>query len=313
MKRIKVKKAEIVLKKGDITEEDVDIIVNATNSLLAGGAGVDEMIREKGGPAISRDCRKLQERFGGCPIGEAVITSAGNLKALYLIHTVGPRWNRGEKQEIILLKNAYINSLRLANKLGISSIAFPAISTGANRFPVKLAAMIAIQSVIEFLNHEENILQEVRFVLYDDKTLNAFNQSLMRIQEPMQVNSGPRSKVRATRSSWKTQPLPEEWLKLPFDLELNKKEFGQIKYGFIPREMDDQWFIFFEENKLYFYRSWTGYCIYEVEFEQTRKGARVKEVWVNNNPKQHKIKNMEALKGNLIQLIQYLLEENNYI
>ncbi len=133
--------------KGDITKIKADAIVNAANSSLMGGGGVDGAIHRAGGPEIMRECRQIAARQGGCKTGEAVITNAGNLPAKYVIHTVGPVWHGGTKGEPELLQRCYINSIRLAMEHQCREIAFPAISTGIYGFPKKLAANIAVRTL----------------------------------------------------------------------------------------------------------------------------------------------------------------------
>ena len=151
---------------GDITKLTVDAIVNAANSSLLGGGGVDGAIHRAGGPEILLDCEKIRSRQGGCPTGDAVITSAGNLPAKYVIHTVGPIWQGGGNNEENLLANCYKNSLELSKENGVRSIAFPNISTGVYGFPKELAAEIAIREVSEFLKHD-NSFDKVIFVCFD--------------------------------------------------------------------------------------------------------------------------------------------------
>lgn len=151
---------------GDITKIGVDAIVNAANSSLLGGGGVDGAIHRAGGRAILDECRKIVERQGGCPTGEAVITTAGNMPARYVIHTVGPVWHGGMNNEDQLLANAYSNSLRLAVDNGVKTIAFPNISTGVYGFPKERAAKIAIETVRKFLEKDKS-LNEVVFVCFD--------------------------------------------------------------------------------------------------------------------------------------------------
>lgn len=151
---------------GDITKIGVDAIVNAANSSLLGGGGVDGAIHRAGGRAILDECMKIVERQGGCPTGEAVITTAGNMPARYVIHTVGPVWHGGMNDEDQLLANAYSNSLRLAVDNGVKTIAFPNISTGVYGFPKERAAKIAIETVRKFLEKDKS-LNEVVFVCFD--------------------------------------------------------------------------------------------------------------------------------------------------
>ncbi|MFQ5729004.1 MAG: macro domain-containing protein, partial [Waddliaceae bacterium] len=129
----------VLLKKGDITLEKVDVIVNAANSGLLGGGGVDGAIHRAGGPAILEECKKIRAIKGRCPTGEAIITTAGNLPATYVVHAVGPIWTGGQKDEGQLLGNAYENSLRIAVENAAKTIAFPSISTGVYRFPKERA------------------------------------------------------------------------------------------------------------------------------------------------------------------------------
>jgi O-acetyl-ADP-ribose deacetylase len=170
-------KAQIEIVKGDITKIAADAIVNAANSSLLGGGGVDGAIHRAGGPAILDDCRKIIARQGGCKTGEAVITSAGKLPAKFVIHTVGPVWNGGNKDERKKLASCYTNSLSLAIENNCKTIAFPNISTGVYRFPKKEAAEISADSIIKFLNADK-ALDKVILVCFDDENysevLNAF-------------------------------------------------------------------------------------------------------------------------------------------
>jgi O-acetyl-ADP-ribose deacetylase len=163
--------------KGDITSLDVDAIVNAANSSLLGGGGVDGAIHRAGGPQILDECRQIRAAQGGCKTGEAVITSGGKLKARYVIHTVGPVWNGGNNDEDRLLSNAYRNSLQLAVKNGVKSIAFPNISTGIYGFPKGRAAELATAEVRNFLN-EHNDLKEVIFCCFDDENYKIYTSIL---------------------------------------------------------------------------------------------------------------------------------------
>jgi len=155
----------LTLVQGDITHEHTDAIVNAANSSLLGGGGVDGAIHRAGGPAILEECKAIRTRQGGCPTGEAVITSGGQLKARFVIHTVGPVWQGGGNEEDALLRNAYRNSLLQAARRGLHTIAFPSISTGVYGFPIERASRIAFNTVREFVKTHPEIL-EVRFVVF---------------------------------------------------------------------------------------------------------------------------------------------------
>ncbi len=167
-------KIEII--KGDITQVTADAIVNAANSSLLGGGGVDGAIHRAGGPQILEACRQIRNRQGGCPTGEAVITTAGRLPAKYVIHTVGPVWQGGNKGESELLASAYLNSLRLAMENKCQSIAFPNISTGVYGFPLAKAAQVVHQTVSGFLNNNPAALRTVIFVCFDEENYRLYQQ-----------------------------------------------------------------------------------------------------------------------------------------
>ena len=158
----------ILIRQGDITKVEADAIVNAANSSLMGGGGVDGAIHRAGGPAILEECRKIVVTQGACETGKAVITTAGKLPAKYVIHTVGPVWNGGLDNEASLLADCYRNSLELAAEHQCNSIVFPNISTGVYRFPKEKAAKIALDSVQYFLK-EDSRIQKVIFVCFDNE------------------------------------------------------------------------------------------------------------------------------------------------
>jgi len=163
----------IELVMGDITDEQTDAIVNAANTSLLGGGGVDGAIHRRGGPAILEECRKLH----GCKTGDAKITTAGNLKCKYVMHTVGPVYRDGAGGEDKLLESAYRRSLEVATENGVSSISFPSISTGRYRYPALEAARIALGTAVEYLrNHSQPEL--VRFVLFDTLMLRAYEDAI---------------------------------------------------------------------------------------------------------------------------------------
>lgn len=159
--------------KADITQLDVDAIVNAANQSLLGGGGVDGAIHNAAGPELLAECRKI----GGCPTGEARLTKGYNLKAKYIIHTVGPIWRSGIANETVLLRNAYTNCLRIAQEMKIGSIAFPNISTGVYGFPKKSAAEIAIK-VIKASIEKNKYPHKVIFVCFDDENFNIYKNIL---------------------------------------------------------------------------------------------------------------------------------------
>jgi O-acetyl-ADP-ribose deacetylase (regulator of RNase III) len=173
-----VNKARVSMIQGDITKQATDAIVNAANSSLMGGGGVDGAIHRAGGPAILEQCKQIVARQGRLPTGQAVITTGGNLKARYVIHTVGPIWHGGTGNEAELLRSAYYECLRLATENELASITFPSISTGAYGYPVDEAAKTAVDTVVTFLKEQATSLKEVMFVLFDAMTYQSYCSAL---------------------------------------------------------------------------------------------------------------------------------------
>ena len=171
----------INLVQGDITKERVDAITNAANEKLAGGGGVDGAIHRAGGPEIMKECDEIRARQGGCPTGQAVITTGGNLRAQYVIHTVGPIWRGGSANEPALLASCYRESLALALRHGLGTVAFPSISTGIYGYPTPKAAATALNTVKEFVEAHQGI-EEVRFILFDDATYQCFKDALSSLE-----------------------------------------------------------------------------------------------------------------------------------
>ncbi len=171
--KVTINRSILELVRGDITEQETDAIVNAANSRLAGGGGVDGAIHRAGGPSIMESCRKI----GHCPTGTAVITPAGLLPARHVIHAVGPIWRGGNRNEAALLAGAYQQSLALASEHSIKSVAFPSISTGAYGYPVEKASRIALATVIEYLQDHPEV-ELVRFVLFSEKAFEVYRTAL---------------------------------------------------------------------------------------------------------------------------------------
>ena len=166
---------------GDITKIKSDAIVNAANSSLLGGGGVDGAIHRAGGPAILEACKAIRATKGECPAGEAVITTAGNLPAKYVIHTVGPVWHGGNNGEPELLANCYKNSLRLADEHKLTTIAFPNISTGVYSYPKSKAATIAVQAVkLYFEENTSSTIDQVLFVCFDEENYKLYQTLVSR-------------------------------------------------------------------------------------------------------------------------------------
>lgn len=180
---VKMGKVSLFLEQGDITRQATDAIVNAANSSLMGGGGVDGAIHRAGGPKILEECKQIVARIGRLEPGKAVITSGGNLKAGYVIHTVGPIWHGGSRGEPETLASAYRESLKLAAERDLKSVAFPSISTGAYGYPLEEAAEVALKAVMDFLNSQgEGLsLERVGFVLFDQRTYQVYEQTLRRL------------------------------------------------------------------------------------------------------------------------------------
>ena len=173
----KINRTLIAVVQGDITTQNVDAIVNAANASLLGGGGVNGAIRRAGGPAILEECDDIRAYRGGCPPGQAVITTGGDLPAKYVIHTVGPEWRGGESGERETLASCYRESLTLALNFQIKTIAFPSISTGIFGYPSEKAAIAALKAIKSFLEEHEGV-EEVRFVLFDDDTYGCYEGAL---------------------------------------------------------------------------------------------------------------------------------------
>ena len=175
---IKINDITLSIIQGDITVQKTDAIVNAANSGLMGGGGVDGAIHRAGGPAILEECKQIVTKQGRLPTGKAVITTGGNLLARYVIHTVGPVWHGGNSGEPELLANAYRESLSLAATHNLASVSFPSISTGVYGYPVEKAASVAISAVKDFLQNEETTIKDIVFVLFDSRTYSAYARQL---------------------------------------------------------------------------------------------------------------------------------------
>lgn len=169
---------KITVVKADITKQKVDAIVNAANSSLLGGGGVDGAIHRAGGPAILEECMLIRNKQGGCATGEAVLTTAGNLPAKKVIHTVGPVWHGGKNNEKEMLANCYLNSLNLAMQHNLKTIAFPNISTGVYGYPKTKAAEVAIESVKMFCEKNQPFFEEIAFVCFDEENYELYKRNL---------------------------------------------------------------------------------------------------------------------------------------
>jgi O-acetyl-ADP-ribose deacetylase (regulator of RNase III) len=174
-------KTKLALVQGDVTKQITEAIVNAANSSLMGGGGVDGAIHRAGGPAILEECKQIVSKIGRLDTGKAVMTTGGNLQAKYVIHTVGPVWRGGGHGEAELLASAYRESLKLATERKLKSLSFPSISTGAYGYPMAEAAEVALSTVVDFLRDKSTSLAEVFFVLYDAESYRIYSLKLAKL------------------------------------------------------------------------------------------------------------------------------------
>lgn len=181
--QLQINKSILHIIQGDITTQNSDAIVNAANSSLMGGGGVDGAIHRAGGPAILAECKQIVANQGRLPTGQAVITTAGNMPSKYVIHTVGPVYKDGNSNEAVQLAAAYQNCLILGSEKKLQSLCFPSISTGVYAYPVEKAAKIALNTIIEFSRQNDQI-KTIRFVLFDDRTFSAYQNNLNRVLNP---------------------------------------------------------------------------------------------------------------------------------
>ena len=173
-----INQTKVSIVQGDITRQATDAVVNAANPSLMGGGGVDGAIHRAGGPAILEECKKIVAQQGRLPTGKAVITTGGDLKSQYVIHTVGPIWHGGSRNEAELLRSAYYECLKLATENKLACISFPSISTGAYGYPVDEAAKMAVSTVASFLKEQATSLKDVVFVLFDSRTYKSYRSAL---------------------------------------------------------------------------------------------------------------------------------------
>lgn len=185
MKDTTIAKAHVRLVLGDITTQEVDVIVNAANAELAGGGGVDGAIHRVGGPSILEECKQHIADNGKLQAGDIAITGAGNLPASHVVHAVGPKWSDGMRGEFISLERVYQRSLEAGASVVAKSIAFPSISTGAYRFPIDRAAYVALNTVARYLRANEGVFEEVRLVLFSEEDLDSYAKALDEVVRTM--------------------------------------------------------------------------------------------------------------------------------
>jgi O-acetyl-ADP-ribose deacetylase (regulator of RNase III) len=275
-------KTVIEIVEGDITEQTTDAIVNAANSSLLGGGGVDGAIHEAAGPALLEECRRLRAESwpAGLSTGHAVATRGGALRAKWVIHTVGPIHARSSDpaRELAACHTA---SLAVADAIGARSIAFPAIATGVFGYPLGEAAGVALEAV----RGAETRVALVRFVLFGGAAYETFAATWRKLES--EAGGARPLPAPATRASWKTQPLPDARARVPYRRDFDAEEHRRVAAGIVPEAMEDKWFIFLEDDWLFFHRSWTGVCVYAVRLRRVEAGSTVEEAWANRDPTQY--------------------------
>ena len=261
----------IEIRKNSITDLDTDAIVNAANEgLWAGGGVCGAIFRSAGHDQLQRACNKI----GHCPTGSAVITPGFHLKAKYIIHAVGPRWRDGKHKEPELLYSAYYKSLELALKNNCRSIGFPLISAGIFGYPLKGAWHQAITACVDFLDQHRKASMEIVFAILSD--------DIIKVGQQMLLEYGSAYKI-AERYDWKSTEMPSKHDTFVLHRPLNPQQMKALRRGNIPKQMEDKWFWFMEGDTLFAHRSWTGYCIYRIDFGPD--GNHI--VTVNRDPEQY--------------------------
>ena len=241
----------------DITEMELDCIVNAVDNRLTMGSGVSGAIHREAGPELLKACQAI----GRCETGQAVLTEGYELSAKYVIHAVGPVY---QKDDEALLAHCYSNCMDLARQRGIHSIAFPPLSTGRFCFPKDKAMDIAVRTLLAWITENPDYPVDIFLCCADIRIFRL-------AREYLEMHG----KKRAVKSDWVTKPMEQPVKRIPLrGLRLSAKEYAQLSLGLIPEEMEDKWFIYLEDNKLYCHRSWTGLCAYIVEFTPWEGGYR---------------------------------------
>ena len=262
----------ITIKKVSITDLNTDAVVNAANSGLKAGGGVCGAIFKAAG------CTQLQEacdEIGHCDTGSAVITPGFRLRAKYVIHAVGPRWIDGAHQEYELLCSAYTKALELAMQHHCRSIGFPLISSGIYGYPIPQAWKAALRACCDFLDRQSAYSLDIFFAVLDNGILEEGQKALRR-------SDASRYKI-AERGDWKSEDMPAQHARFTFKRSFTPQQMAALRKGNIPQDMGDKWFWFMEGNTLFAHRSWSGFCIYRIDF----KPDDCHVVTVNRDPEQY--------------------------
>ena len=284
----------IEIRKISITDLDTDAIVNAANEgLWAGGGVCGAIFRSAGHDQLQRACNKI----GHCPTGSAVITPGFHLKSKYIIHAVGPRWRDGKHKEPELLYSAYYKSLELALKNNCRSIGFPLISAGIFGFPLKGAWHQAITACVDFLDQHRKASMEIVFAILSD--------DIIKVGQQMLLEYGSAYKI-AERYDWKSTEIPSKHDTFVLHRPLNPQQMKALRRGNIPKQMEDKWFWFMEGDTLFAHRSWTGHCIYRIDFGPDGNH----KVTVNRDPEQYTCVSIDEDAEQLNKLLDWWTQDS---
>ena len=285
----------IEIRKVSITDLDTDAVVNAANEgLMAGGGVCGAIFRRAGYDQLQAACNKI----GHCHTGSAVITPGFKLKAKYIIHAVGPRWRDGKHKEPDQLYSAYYKSLELALKNNCRSIGFPLISSGIFGYPLKGAWKQAITACMNFLDRHKEVSMEIVFAVLNDGFLEVGRKTLLE-------NGGSRYKI-ADRKDWKTLEMPPKHDTFVLHRSFNSNQMKTLRRGNIPQEMEDKWFWFMEGDTLFAHRSWTGFCIYRIDFKPDDNHI----VTVNRDPEQYTCTSIDEDVESLNKLLNWWTQDS---
>ena len=277
----------IEIRKIGITDLDTDAIVNAANDgLWAGGGVCGTIFKAAGHEKLQAACNKI----GHCDTGSAAITPGFKLKAKYIIHAVGPVWSGGKNNEPKLLYGAYRRSLELAVENGCKSIGFPLISTGIFGYPVDQAWRKAVQACSEFIDKGNEI--DIVFAVLSDSILTVGTKVLKEVAPQY---------APAVKGDWKTSELPAKHETFILDRRFTPEQMKALHKGNIPQEMEDKWFWYMEDDTLFAHRSWTGFCIYRIDFSPDNHH----KVTVNRDPEQYKCNNIDEDRESLNELLNW--------
>lgn len=285
----------IEIRKVSITDLDTDAIVNAANDgLWAGGGVCGAIFKAAGFEQLQAACNKI----GHCNTGSAVITPGFNLKAKYIIHAVGPRWKDGKHKEPEQLYGAYYKSLELAAANGCRSIGFPLISAGIFGYPVQGAWYQAFDACRDFLDQHKDVSMDIVFAVLSDDNIEVGHKALL--------GSGASRYKIADRNDWTRLDMPEQHDTFIFQRPFTAKQMAILRRGNIPQEMEDKWFWFMEGDTLFAHRSWTGICIYQIDFKPDNKHV----VMVNRDPEQYKCTSTVEDAQQLNNLLNWWTQES---